>query len=71
MFENRESAQRVLRTMDAVVETLENSLYALKEKCSETEYAEYKLAVGGIMAEMYIRAISKIYSDFPDLEPGL
>jgi hypothetical protein len=55
--------------MDAVVETLENSLHALRDKCSEAEYKEYILAVGGIMAEIYIRARSRIYQDFPDLEP--
>ena len=71
VFENRTAAVEVLAVMAAVIERLEQSLYTIHDLVAEAEYKEYKAAIGGVMAEIYIRARLKIYQAFPDLEPKI
>jgi hypothetical protein len=55
--------------MDAVIGSMNDFLYELRESCKEEEYIEYRRGIGGIMAEIYIRIREPIYKLHPDLDP--
>ena len=69
MFADKEVAIDVLSAMDKVVGQLNASLIEIRDVCPDPEFVEYRRAVGGVMAEIYIRIREKIYVLYPDLEP--
>ena len=69
MFTDKNIAMKVLETMDEVTMFMNQSLFDIRMECLENEFNEYRVAVGGVMAEIYIRVRAKIYERFPDLEP--
>ena len=67
VFADKKVAVDVLSAMDKVIGQLNESLVEIRDTCPDPEFVEYRRAVGGVMAEIYIRIREKIYLLYPDL----
>jgi hypothetical protein len=39
------------------------------DTCSDKEFKKYRIAVGTIMADLYLKVMQPIHQRYPDLEP--
>lgn len=48
---------------------LNESIYLVRDNCTEDEFYEYRRAAGAIMADMYFKIMKSIHLEYPELEP--
>lgn len=69
MISNKNIAKQVEQTMRECSAALNESIRLVMEKCPEQEFKQYRKAVAGIMADIYLEVRQPIHIRFPDLEP--
>ena len=69
MLKSQETAERVDELLRQAVAALNQSIWVAQEAEGREETRDYRLAVGYVMAEIHNSLLSRIYRDFPALEP--
>ena len=69
MLKDKEVAKEVNQLMLDVGAKLNKSVALAKERCSESEFKAYRLAVGKILGEMLMEVMNPLYAEHPDLKP--
>ncbi len=69
MFEDLETAKYALKVFLGVNDQMEQSIFAVKNKCSPEEYKAFKKGVGYIIYEVFDKIIEPISKRHPSLKP--
>jgi len=69
MITNAETAKQVRDVMLEVNHKLEESLKAVEVSCSSEEFAQYKKAIGKVVARLLFDVLEPLYEKNPTLKP--
>jgi hypothetical protein len=69
MIKNKEIAREISALMLEFSGRLNDSVWLVKENCSEEELGKYKKGVGAIMGDMATEILNPLYRENPDLKP--
>jgi hypothetical protein len=69
MLSNQETAREVEAAMRQCSAILDQSIRRVMDTCSDKEFKKYRIAVGTIMADLYLKVMQPIHQRYPDLEP--
>lgn len=67
--EDKEVAKDVNQLMLDFGAKLNRSITLAKERCNESEFKAYRLAVGKILGEMLMEVMNPLHAEHPDLKP--
>jgi hypothetical protein len=70
VFDDKRNSEDVVMLTKTLVVIMNESLFSMKNRCPQEEFDAYKRAIGGIMAEIYIRLLDPIYFKYPELKPS-
>ena len=68
VISDQETAKRISELMLHVSDELNESVRMAQDNCPADEFLKYRLAVGGIMAEL-LEVLNPLYSTHPELKP--
>jgi hypothetical protein len=66
---NNEVAKKLNTQLREVMGSLEDSLWFVKENCTEEEYQAYKRAIGRVMGSIVIEIFNPLYVLHPEIDP--
>ncbi len=69
MITNADTAKHVSELMLDITAQLNQSVFLVQERGSAEEFALYRRAVGGIMAEILLEVLNPLYREHPGLKP--
>ena len=69
MISNPALARKISELMIELSKRLGASVAEVKESCTETEFVEYRAAVGRIMADMLLEVMNPLYKQHPQIKP--
>ena len=69
MISDRSTAEKVEKIMRDVGAQINASIQVVMEGDSASEFQNYRLAAGKVMAEIFLEVLTPIYSVHPDLTP--
>ena len=65
----KEIAVQVNKMLIAQYVQLNESIYLVRDNCTEEEFIDYRRAAGAIMTDMYFKIMKAIHLEYPELEP--
>ncbi len=69
MISDRALAQEVSACMLECGAKLNELVARAQVVCPESEYSNFRLAIGKIMGEMLLEVMNPLYAQYPDLKP--
>ena len=69
MLTDKQTAAQISTLMLELGARLDASVVLVKDTCSESEFAEYKQAIGKLMGSMLFDVMNPLYKAHPELKP--
>jgi hypothetical protein len=69
MISDRSTADKINTLMHEFSARLDTSLLEVMDSCPDSEFKEYRFAIGKIMGDMLLDVMNPIYKQHPSLKP--